>query len=284
MQRILDRIAPWLTIAIAIVIVGVIAAHVSAAEPKQPAPVVEPDTTLIEFPNVQPTPEPKPLPPPVTDPDAVPVLPVGELYVVVQKVPFRLIAVPPGLVNVTPVDGPVKVNGVFYGSGGKRETRNYNGHVAIVEVAESVKSGTVYLSLSVNGKVKPDGLEQRIDIGQGPRPPPDPVDPVDPVVTAKKLGFVNIDVAKDRVRNLPLARLLTDIAYWDTLRTAGHKVWLMDSSNAQARQYDAIAGTVGYPLTVIYDATVTPPKQIGAVRTPNTKAEYETLRKTYEGK
>lgn len=270
MKRLFDRIAPWLSALIVVLIFGVIVAHVSAAEPQKPPDIVFPDFTPREDPK-------PPLPIP-----SVPVVKPGEMYVIVGKVAVEVI--PEDAASVDTDTGPVKIRGLFFNGGGKRESKTFDGFVSIVE-PNATASGRVKLRLWSSGNPIPTFTDHFIDIGAGPRPPPEPApepDP-DPTPTAKKLGIVTIDVAADRAKNLPLARLLTDIAYWDTLRAAGHKVWLMDKSNAQARQYDDLAAKNGYPLTVFYDGAVTPPRMLGTAKTPNTKAEFDALLKQFTG-
>lgn len=249
--------------------------HAAEDAPKQPPRIV--------FPHVEPQPKPAPLPKP--DPDDVPKVAIGELYVITSTVPFRAAVSPEDYAHTSEAKGPVQINAVFHGGSGKREWKTFTGYVLVVD--PQVKDVRIEILLAFNGEERPgEFVRQLIDIGVGPRPPPDPEpDPrPEPTPTAKTLGIVNIDIANKRATNLPLARLLTDIAYWDTLRAAGHKVWLMDKSNAQARQYDDLAAKVGYPLTVFYDGAVTPPKMIGSVRTPNDKAGFDALVKQFSGK
>lgn len=148
----------------------------------QPILGVTPASPSIIFP-VLPIADPLPVKP-VTpaDPDAVPLLAFGKIYVVQSDTDFFLDAYPEGLVDITPpTAGPITVRGIFADGSGKTETRTFKaGFVAFVDVAEGA-SGRITLVATPIGVTDHSKLvKQLIDIGVAPQPPPIPPGPNPP--------------------------------------------------------------------------------------------------------
>lgn len=136
----------------------------------------------IVFP-VLPTPDKQPVAPaPPADPDAVPTLAYGQIYVVQSETAFILLASPRELVTITPTPGPIAVRGVFVDGTGKVETRTFQSkYVAFVDAGETT-SGRVELIAIPTGVTDESAISrQLLEVNHGPQPPPKPVDPVDPV-------------------------------------------------------------------------------------------------------
>lgn len=136
----------------------------------------------IVFP-VLPTPDKQPVAPaPPADPDAVPTLAYGQIYVVQSETAFILLASPRELVTITPTPGPIAVRGVFVDGTGKVETRTFQSkYVAFVDAGETA-SGRLELMAVPAGVTDEWAISrQLLEVNHGPQPPPKPVDPVNPV-------------------------------------------------------------------------------------------------------
>lgn len=158
-------------------------AGVACADETVPEPIPAVAPTIV-FP-VLPTPDVLPVAPtPPADPDAVPTLSYGQIYVVQSDANFALRASPKHLVDITYAPGPITVRGIFADGSGKVETRTFKSkYVAFVD-AKDKASGRVELTAIPFGFTDESAItDQLIDIGAGPRPPPDPGPaPIDPVV------------------------------------------------------------------------------------------------------
>lgn len=143
--------------------------------PPEPAP-----GPRIEFPKfVQVLPQPKP------DPNAVPVLKPGELFLAASDEEFELTVSPPSAsitIKSWISKGESTVVGVFAGGGGQTEVRTIT--KKYVALAQAIPGGTGDAELLgipyVNAGSK-DYVRQLVRLGKAPQPPPD-VDPVDPDV------------------------------------------------------------------------------------------------------
>jgi hypothetical protein len=148
--------------------------------PVVPTPAKPP----IVFPALPPSGEPVTIPPVQVDPEAVPKLAYGQIYVVQSDVEFTLLASPEKLVTITPVAGPVTVRGVFADGNGKVETRTFKApFVAFVDANEGASGRVELLGVIDRSNI----TRQLIDIGAGPRPPPLP--PPGPGPTPAPTGF-----------------------------------------------------------------------------------------------
>lgn len=153
-------------------------------------PVVEPVKPFNPFPII-PVPDtpkdPTPLPP---NPDAVPILTPGKLFVVKSDAKFSLIASPKHLVNIRQVKGPRDISGVFVDGTGDDEDRTYENPFLAVIKAEKGKTGRVEL-IYIPAGAEDDSkfIRVLIDIGVAPQPPPNPDDPVIPTPTPAPEGF-----------------------------------------------------------------------------------------------
>lgn len=153
-------------------------------EPPKPIPAVVPQ---IVFP-LLPTPDKVPVSPaPPADPDAVPTLAYGRVYIVQSDQDFILLASPQKLVTITRSPGPITVRGLFADGSGKIETRTFQSKfVAFVDVIENAAGRLELLAIPVGVADESAITRQLIDIGAGPRPPPpgpDPIPIVPPVPT-----------------------------------------------------------------------------------------------------
>ena len=157
----------------------------------EPIPAVNP---AIVFP-VLPTPDKLPVAPtPPADPDAVPSLAYGQVYVVQSDVDFILLASPANLVAITPPStGPITVRGLFADGPGKIETRTFRSkYVAFVDAVEQASGRVELIAIPVGVTDESSVTRQLVDLGLGPQPPPGPVDPTpDPVIppTPVPTGF-----------------------------------------------------------------------------------------------
>lgn len=136
----------------------------------------------IVFP-VLPTPDKQPVAPaPPADPDAVPTLAYGKLYVIQSETAFILLASPRELVTITPTPGPIAVRGVFVDGTGRVETRTFQSkYVAFVDAGETASGRVELIAVPVGVADELAISRQLINVNHGPQPPPKPVDPVNPV-------------------------------------------------------------------------------------------------------
>ena len=99
------------------------------------------------------------------------------VYVVEGKVPFVVLASPPGLVKVTPDTGPIKIRARFFDGYGV-ETRTFNGpQLYLIEAAGVGKVELLAIPNTFKGEA--DIIRRTVDVdnGQAPQPPPGPTPP-----------------------------------------------------------------------------------------------------------
>lgn len=148
----------------------------------------------IWFPAV-PVPDKVPVTPaPPADPDAVPTLAYGQVYVVQSESDFILLASPANLVAITPPSaGPITVRGLFADGPGKIETRTFKSkYVAFVDAVEKARGRVELIAIPVGVADESAVTRQLVDIGVAPQPPPPgPDDPDIPDVppTPAPTGF-----------------------------------------------------------------------------------------------
>lgn len=149
---------------------------------------VTPAPPRIIFPLLPPASDPVPIPPVPADPEAVPKLAYGQIYVVQSDTPFVLLASPQKLVAIDPQPGPITVRGVFADGNGKVETRTFKAaHVAFVDAVEKAAGRVELIAIPVGLQNESDITRQLLDI-MGPRPPPGPT-PIPDVNPPAPTGF-----------------------------------------------------------------------------------------------
>lgn len=174
-----------------IAILALLCSPVLADEPK---PVDLQVGQKIWFPSL-PVPDKAPVTPaPPADPDAVPALSYGQIYVVQGDTPFALLASPKGVVTITKTEGPINVRGIFADGNGEFETRTFKAkYVAFVDAVKGMAGRINLTAIPFGLKDESEITEQLVDIGTAPRPPPGPDDPppgpVDPPPTPAPTGF-----------------------------------------------------------------------------------------------
>ena len=195
----------------------------------------------IWFPAV-PVPDKAPVAPaPPADPDAVPTLVYGQMYVVQSDAAFALLTSPKGLVTITKAEGPISVRGIFPDGRGEYETRTFKSkYVAFVDAVKDA-AGRVNLTAIPIGLTDESAItEQLIDIGAGPRPPPGPDDPVEPDVppipapTGFRVIFVSDTAANMTREQLNIVNSTAISAFLNEAcvkSASGHAEWRRWSKN-----------------------------------------------------
>lgn len=144
-----------------------------------------------------------PVTPAPVDPDALPVLLPGRLFIVQSDVKFKLFASDDSLVMIRKVHGPRDITAVFADSTtGDDEDREFSSKfLAIVKAAKGA-SGTLKLIYDPTGaEEESDATTIMLQIGAGPRPPPKPDDPPlpveDPITRRVKAALLGPDAKAD---------------------------------------------------------------------------------------
>lgn len=274
----------------------------ASAFPSLAPPASSPPMTAITFPDPpSPSPDPKPTPDPKPAPSAT-TLGAENLYVVQSDAPFLLFASPSGLVSVTREAGPLRVRGKFIDGGGKVETRTLTGkHIAIIEAVGTGKVELIAVAVGSADEKEATRRTIEVDAGKGPQPPPDgevipapkpkpPVVDPDPKPTPKpvpKGPYFLVTVTETSARTVAEAKLLNDVAYWQSLRTSGHDFRHFDKDDATAAKggYTKAYAELGSCLVIV---TADKPDEKGGslvrkVPLPKTTADVTALLKELEG-
>lgn len=262
----------------------------AAAAIPQPSPVAPPmaEITFPEPPS--PGPDPKPTPDPKPVPSATTLGPES-LYVVQSDAPFLLFASPPGLVSVTREAGPLRVRGKFI-DGSKVETRTLTGkHIAIIEATGTGKVELIAVAVGSADEKEAARRAIEVDSGKGPQPPPDVIPepkPKPPVVDpepkpkpAPKGPYFLVTVSETSARTPAEAKVLNDVAYWQSLRKSGHdfRHYDKDDATAEAGGYTKVYASLGSCLVIVTaDGTL-----VRKVPLPKTVADITALLKEIEG-
>lgn len=115
-----------------------------------------------------------------------------------------------------------------------------------------------------------------------PTPTPNPPVPVTP--TASKLYLLVIDDAYKRT--IPVAQLLTDKSYWDSVVAKGHTYRNMDSKVSDAAPWlPFVTKAGGVPCVIVMDQdNPKAPKLLATIPLPADKAGVDAVIKKYTGK
>lgn len=239
---------------------------------------VKPD--VIRIPDL---PAPSPIPQPIPGPNAVGKLTADQLYVIDSDVPVIVLSSPAGIVATTEESGPLKIRGIFFGGNGKAETRTFKGkHIFTVEV---LQTGRVELLIIPVGADSADKVIRRtvdVDSGHAPIPPPDPPKP-DPKPTPINASVWMIVVEETSERTALTAKVLGDLAYWNSIKTRGSnwRFYDKDSPDAIAKKYPTMVSGATLPALLILSADG---EKIKAVPLPKTTTEVDTLFREVTGK
>ena len=108
-----------------------------------------------------------------------------------------------------------------------------------------------FISISIAGQVVPAPPTPPVPpIPPGPEPPPVP--PPGP----KAASVWTIIIEESSERTAPIAKVMNDLAYWQSLKAKGHfwRFYDKDSPEAKAKGYADKAAAVGLPAVLILDA------------------------------
>ena len=224
----------------------------------------------IRLPNAPTPPVPQPVP-------GAAVKLVGDVwYVIDSKVECSVRGYPAGLVSVGAKKGPRDISAVFVDGNGVPEDRSYDGPFIYVVRAAGVGECTLVIT-PLGLKSDADILTARLAVnsGKAPQPPPDDgkTDPAPKQVIAWA-----IVVEETSQRTADTAKVLGDLAYWQSLKAKGvdWRFYDKDSPDAKLRNFDTFGAEVGLPAVLFLAADG---KKVGGFKLPKTTAEIDAKMK-----